>query len=118
MNKNLIVITDEYPYGRGETFIESERPYWRKFDHVYICPVLCRAVLASDRTFNVRKMKTLIDDVKDKKIFADFFRACFGQIGFRHDIQEIKDGAVLRQEAEGAVQTLDCYGTCKASDKF
>lgn len=106
MSRNLIVITDEYPYGRGETFIENERPCWRKFDHVYICPVLCHAGSTVRPNFQCEENETLIDDVKDKKIFADFFRACFGQIGFRHDIQEIKDGAVLRQKPKELFRRL------------
>lgn len=106
MNKNLIVITDEYPYGRGETFIENERPYWLKFDHVYICPVLCSAGSAIRPNFQCAENETLIDDVKDKKTFADFFGACFGQIRFRHDIHEIKDGDVLKQKPKELFRRL------------
>ena len=106
MNRNLIIITDEYPYGRGETFIENERPYWRKFDHVYICPVLCSASSTIRPNFQCKENETLIDDVKDKKIFADFFGACFGQIGFRHDSQEIKDGEVLKQKPKELFRRL------------
>ena len=34
MSRILIVLTDKYPYGEGETFIEAEREYWKCFDKV------------------------------------------------------------------------------------
>lgn len=106
MSKNLIIITDEYPYGRGETFIENERPYWRKFDHVYISPVLCDAGSTIRPNFQCAENETLVDDVREKKTFADSIRACFGEIGFRYDLQEIKDGAVLKQKPKEVFRRL------------
>ncbi len=42
MSNILLVLTDKYPYGKGETFIETERQFWDKFDSVMICPILAK----------------------------------------------------------------------------
>ena len=41
MKKCIIVLTDKYPFGNGETFVETERHFWlQNFDLVIICPVI------------------------------------------------------------------------------
>ena len=39
MSKVLIVLTEQFPYGNGETFLESEINYWNSFDRVLLCPL-------------------------------------------------------------------------------
>lgn len=39
MSKVLLVLTEQFPYGTGEAFLESEMPFWDKFDRVIICPL-------------------------------------------------------------------------------
>lgn len=40
MNKILVLITSTFPYGTGETFLESEVLYYDKFDKVFIFPII------------------------------------------------------------------------------
>lgn len=38
-NINLIVITNTFPYGKGETFLEAEVEHWRRFNNVFVCSI-------------------------------------------------------------------------------
>lgn len=39
MNKNLILISNTFPFESGEEFLVEENKYYQCFDNVYICPV-------------------------------------------------------------------------------
>ena len=39
MSKTLLVLTEQFPYGNGETFLESEMLFWDTFDRVIVCPL-------------------------------------------------------------------------------
>lgn len=39
---NLIVLTEEFPYGTSESFLENEVCYWNRFDRVYLIPCSAR----------------------------------------------------------------------------
>ena len=39
---NLIVLTEEFPYGTSESFLENEVSYWNKFDKVFLIPCSAR----------------------------------------------------------------------------
>lgn len=60
MKKCIIVLTDKYPFGNGETFVETERHFWlQNFDLVIICPVIATEKDELRVTFkNVRKKKS------------------------------------------------------------
>ena len=106
MNKNLIIITDEYPYGYGETFIDNERPFWSKFDNIYICPLLFPDGSMIRSSFQCKNNETLIDDIRNKISATDVIEAFFGQIGFKQVLQEIKDGALLKQRPKELFRRL------------
>lgn len=106
MNKNLIVLTDEYPYGRGETFIENERALWSRFDHVYICPLLFPAGSNLRTSFHCCANETLVDDVRNKLTIIEGLKAFFGSIGLGQDFREIKDGSILKQKPKETFRRL------------
>lgn len=39
MSKVLILLTAQFPFGKAESFLESEYEYYNKFDRVLICPL-------------------------------------------------------------------------------
>lgn len=85
----LIIITDKYPYGKGETYIEAERPYWGKFDSVYICPVLVRKEDKIRDTFKALPYETIVSTIDVKPGFFAAIKGVFGQIKIYDYFQEI-----------------------------
>ena len=41
MQNTVIIITDRFPYGKSESFLETELMYYDKFDRVIIFPTFC-----------------------------------------------------------------------------
>lgn len=37
--KRMILITTDFPYGAGESFLETEVSYYTEFDRVHIFPI-------------------------------------------------------------------------------
>lgn len=48
--KVLIVLTDTFPYGSGETFIENEAHYWDLFDKSIVVPLCKKSDMKNIRT--------------------------------------------------------------------
>jgi glycosyltransferase involved in cell wall biosynthesis len=38
-NRILVVLSNAFPYGKGESFLEEEIRYYKNFDHIYIAPL-------------------------------------------------------------------------------
>ena len=85
----LIILTDKYPYGNGETYIETERPYWSKFDRVFICPVLARKEDEIRDNFKALPYETIVNTVDCKPGFFDAIFGLLGSIRIRDYYQEI-----------------------------
>lgn len=52
---SLIVLTEEFPYGKGESFLENEACYWQGFDRVLLIPCSAR---------NRQKRRELPDNIQ------------------------------------------------------
>lgn len=74
MDKILIVLTNKYPYGSGESFIEPERKNWERFNHVFICPVLARKEEQIRNQFVCEQNETVIETFDEKLDFLDVMR--------------------------------------------
>ena len=48
MSKALVVLTREFPYGKSETFLESELKYISGFQKIYLCPLFARNATNSE----------------------------------------------------------------------
>lgn len=57
MKNRLVVLTQTYPFGTGETFLETEARYWNLFDEVMVCPLAV--------TKDARKVKRLLPSSVD-----------------------------------------------------
>lgn len=90
MDNILIILTDKYPYGNGETYVETERPYWKKFDHVFICPVIVRKGDKLRKGFSVMPHETLISTENCKPGIFTAICNLFGSISIMDYIQELK----------------------------
>lgn len=66
MGKKLVILTDKYPYGTGETFIENERPFWNVFNHVYLCPVIVSSMNSLRSGFRCKENETLITVTREQ----------------------------------------------------
>lgn len=40
--RNMLLLTNSYPYGKGEAYLESEIPFYHDFDKIYICSLNVR----------------------------------------------------------------------------
>lgn len=90
MNNILIILTDKYPYGNGETYIETERPYWNKFENVYICPVLVRKEDRIRKNFSAMPHETIIRTDDEKTGVLSALCGIIGPIGISDYYQELK----------------------------
>lgn len=90
MDNTLIILTDKYPYGNGETYVETERPYWSKFEHVYICPVLVRKEDKVRESFSAMPHETVISTVDYKPGVLSAIFGIIGSIGISDYFQELK----------------------------
>lgn len=103
MNRSLIVLTDKYPYGNGETYVETERPYWSKFDHVYICPVLVRKVDRIRENFTAMPYETVVSTVDTKPKLIEAIGGLIGSISVRDYFQEVK---MLRKTGRTSIRNI------------
>lgn len=78
MNSILITLTDKYPYGKGETFVEAEREYWKCFDKVIICPVLVREGDRIREGFTCEEKECLIETSEERITPASILRGLTG----------------------------------------
>ena len=90
MDNILIILTDKYPYDKGETYIETERPYWSKFDHVYICPVLVRKEDKVRESFSAMPHETVIGTEDNKPGLLSALRGLFGPVTISDYFRELK----------------------------
>ena len=90
MNRNLIVLTDKYPFGLGETFIEPERKYWYRFDRVFICPVLVRKTDRIRDGFMCGQNETLIKTFDDRPSLLSIISHISGAITPGEALSEMK----------------------------
>lgn len=81
MKKDLILITDHYPFGRGESFIESEISYLAEsFRNIYIVSknqkeTQARKVPKNCKIYRIKKdLKKLINLYLDKIYLVDLFK--------------------------------------------
>jgi len=86
----LIVLTDKYPYGVGETFIEPERKQWNRFDQVFICPVLAKEDDKIRTKFIPESNETVIKTFDSKPGMSDIMRSFFGPFTLSEMVDEIK----------------------------
>lgn len=89
MSNVLVVLTDKYPYGNRETFIESERVYWRVFDKVLICPVLVRSTDTIRNGFECSNDEKLICTKEDGLKLWTIIKGLNGAISFVDMITEL-----------------------------
>lgn len=90
MNRVLIVLTDKYPYGSGETFIEAEREYWGLFDKVLICPVLLQPMDKIRESFVSRSHEVLVCTYEHKVGVYQMMAGSSGAISPIQMFSEIK----------------------------
>lgn len=90
MDNILIILTDKYPYGNGETYVETERPYWSKFDRVFICPVLVRKNDKIREGFSAMPYETVVSTIDDKPGFFKSLSALFGSVNLGDYWRELK----------------------------
>ena len=81
MKKDLIFITDNYPFGQGETFIENEIEYLAEnFKNIYIVSknqndIQTREVPKNCKIYRIKKdLKKLINLYLDKIYLVDLFK--------------------------------------------
>lgn len=85
----LIILTDKYPFGNGETYIETERVYWKKFDRVVICPVLVRNNDRIRKGFISSPHETLISTYDCKPGFLASLNNLFSFISLSQYFREL-----------------------------
>ena len=90
MNRIIIVLTDKYPYGSGETFIEAEREYWGLFDKVLICPVLLQPMDRIRESFVSRSHEVLVCTYEHKVGMYQMMDGSSGAISPIQMLSEIK----------------------------
>ena len=67
--KKLLLITAQYPYGKGEDFLQTEMVYLSAhFDEIYIMPrLICEKAKSKDMPSNV-KVSTILSESCEKPI--------------------------------------------------
>ncbi len=90
MNNMLIVLTDKFPYGKGETFVEAERKAWCVFDRVFICPVLVKPYDEIREGFLCQDYEELITTTEQKVGIKQILQGLTGCIKSREIINEVK----------------------------
>ena len=90
MDNILIILTDRYPFSNGETYVETERPYWSKYDHVYICPVLVRKEDRIRSNFTAMPHETVVSTEDFKPGFFDALKGLIGYVSFWDYFYELK----------------------------
>ena len=103
MDNVLIILTDKYPYGNGETYVETERPYWNKFDHVYICPVLVRKDDKIRVGFSAKPYETVVGTEDTKPGLFDAIKGLVGSISIKDYFQELN---VLKKSGRLSFQNM------------
>lgn len=88
MSRVLIVLTDKYPYGEGETFIEAEREYWKCFDKVIISPVLVRKGDTIRNGFFCDRNECLIETAEERITIFSILRGLTGGISCNETLRE------------------------------
>lgn len=68
---NLILLTNGYPYGTWETYLETETQYYGKyFDNIYVCSLQVRKEHRSiKRLLPCEKLKNIRIDYKPKYVY-------------------------------------------------
>ena len=83
MSKTLLVLTEQFPYGNGETFLESEMLFWDTFDRVIVCPLSSKENGVKKRAvekcelieISISKLKKIIETPKllfDQDFWEEF----------------------------------------------
>ncbi len=90
MNSIIIVLTNRYPYGMGETFIEAERKYWSAFDKVYLCPVIVQPADQIREGFKCRFNEILISTKAQRVGLVQTIKGLRGAIDVADMVSEIK----------------------------
>lgn len=90
MSNILVVFTDKYPYGEGETFIEAEREYWKCFDKVIICPVLLREEDITRKGFFCKENECVVATTEKRITLLSVVSALTGGISWAETLQEKK----------------------------
>lgn len=102
MKKILVILTNKYPYGTGETFIDAERSAWKLFDHTYICPVLVNDGEEIRPEFQCNANETLVSSVEHKPRIIDYIKGSFGYYTLAESIKDssslnLHNGSVIRR---------------------
>lgn len=62
MKKSLVILDENFPFGKGESFLETEVEYYNSFDNIFVCP-------CSENTFlnsrNIKNNKVRIIKLND-----------------------------------------------------
>lgn len=95
MSNILVILTDKYPYGKGETFIEAERRYWKCFDKVIVCPVLVRKGDTIRDGFSCDRNECLVGTLEEQISFSSTFKGLTGGISWREAMLESKSARKL-----------------------
>lgn len=87
MNKKiLLVLTDGFPYGVGEPWLEDEQNYWHGFDRIYVAPIqLPQNVKAGEHRKLAAGVKLLMPVVTDN---IARYKVLFGHGIWRYDLRQ------------------------------
>ena len=88
---NLIVLTDKYPYGTGEPFIEAERNSWSVFNQVFICPVLATEKDTVRNGFKCKDNETLISTYDNASTVSMLVKGFKGKVSIIDLFREFKN---------------------------
>lgn len=119
MNKKvLIVLSEKFPYGTGETFLEAETKYWNGFDMVYVVPLGIMSGDEKSRSISWRvidtnfiglsgfgKMKALLKLINDK-LFMNEMKVIHKNKYGRRAIRTLISMTVNMQEQYSRIQTF------------
>lgn len=114
MNNLLIVLTDKYPFGQGETFVEAERLYWeRAFDSILICPVLATAVDKLRKGFECRNKEALIQAFDAKPTISDSIININGFYSIGAQLKEIREATELQVHRVKSIVATAVYSNMR-----
>lgn len=80
--KKLLILTVEWPYGKGETFFENEAKYVMGYDEVYCMPLTktenCRNVPENIKIINSKEYSNKTINILTGLMNTDFFKELLG----------------------------------------
>lgn len=113
---NLIVLTQTFPYGTGESFLENEVSFWQEFDKVYLIP--CSAVDKSKKRGVPKNVSIIelqnVNQTKLHKIFVCLW-AVF-QNPVMDEMRELKKVGNLNTKTLKALLTFYVEATTKIKE--